>query len=256
MTEPPFELLRAPEGSQASLLFLCDHAANAVPKGHSLGLGADLLATHIAYDIGAAAVTRGLAARFASAAILGRWSRLVIDLNRGPDDPTLVMKLSDGAVIDGNRSAGEAEVARRIRDFHDPYHQAIAATIDRLDAAGTVPVLVSIHSFTPVWKGRKRKWDVGVLWDRDGRLAQPLMARLAAAGFTVGDNEPYSGALEGDTLNRHGTRRGLPHVLIEIRQDLIARAPDAFAARLQPVIAAALADMGPPTHRPPEKTHS
>jgi predicted N-formylglutamate amidohydrolase len=245
MTEPPFERIPEAPGSPAGLLFLCDHAANAVPEGCSLGLAPELLDTHIAYDIGAAVVTRDLAARFASAAILGCWSRLVIDLNRGPDDPTLVMKLSDGAVIEGNRNAGEAEIARRIRDFHDPYHGAITAAIDRIEAAGQVPTLVSIHSFTPIWKGHKRKWEVGVLWDRDDRLARPLLARLAAAGFKAGDNEPYSGALDGDTLNRHGTRRGLPHVLIEIRQDLIAESAAGFVARLAPVLAAALADMGP-----------
>lgn len=248
MTEPPFEYIPEPPGSRAGLLFVCDHAANAMPEGYgTLGLRPELLATHIAYDIGAAAVTRDLAARFASAAILGRWSRLLIDLNRGPDDPTLVMKLSDGSIIAGNRDAGPEEIARRLRDFHAPYHAAIAAEIGGLEARGVVPTVVSIHSFTPVWKGRKRKWDVAVLSDRDRRLADPLIARLAEAGLAVGDNEPYSGALEGDTLNRHGTRRGLPHVLIEIRQDRIGDTDHArrFAARLEPILRAALADMGP-----------
>ena len=102
-----------------------------------------------------------------------------------------------------------------------------------------------MHSFTPSWKGTPRRWEVGVLWDRDGRLAKPLMARLAEAGFAVGDNEPYSGALENDCLNRHGTRRGLPHVLIEMRQDLIDddSKATAFAARLKPVLDRALFDM-------------
>jgi predicted N-formylglutamate amidohydrolase len=248
MTEPPFEHIPEPSGARAGVLFVCDHAANAVPNGYgTLGLGPELLVTHIAYDIGAAAVTRDLAARFGSAAILGRWSRLLIDLNRGPDDPTLVMKLSDGSIIPGNRDAGSGEIAHRIRSFHEPYHAAIAAEIGRIEARGVIPAVVSIHSFTPVWKDRKRKWDVAVLSDRDRRLADPLIARLTEAGFAVGDNEPYSGALEGDTLNRHGTRRGLPHVLVEIRQDRIGdegRAR-AFAARLEPILKAALADMGP-----------
>jgi predicted N-formylglutamate amidohydrolase len=106
-------------------------------------------------------------------------------------------------------------------------------------------VVISIHSFTPAWKGRPRPWDVGVLYDRDRRLADPLMRRLSEAGFTVGDNEPYSGALEGDTLYQHGTLRGLPHALIEIRQDLIAsdQAAQAFAMRLTPILDAALGDM-------------
>jgi len=259
MTEPPFHRLRgagALGGAPNGLLFVCDHAANAVPEGYNLGLAADLLASHIAYDIGAAAVTRDLAARFAATAILASWSRLLIDLNRGEDDPTLVMKLSDGCVIPGNRDAGPDEIARRINIFHAPYHAAIAAEIAASGAAGQVPVLISIHSFTPVWKGRKRKWQVSVLSDRDRRLADPLLARLSAAGLTAGDNEPYAGGLEGDTLDRHGTARGLPHVLIEIRQDLVAddKRATAFAARLAPVVAAALADMGPPERR--QKTHN
>jgi predicted N-formylglutamate amidohydrolase len=259
MTEPPFHRLRGAEGlggAPSGLLFVCDHAANAVPEGTSLGLAAGLMASHIAYDIGAAAVVRDLAARFASPAILGSWSRLVIDLNRGEDDPTLVMKLSDGSVIPGNRDAGPDEIARRIQAFHAPYHAAIAAEIAATAAAGQVPVLISIHSFTPVWKGHKRKWQVSVVSDRDRRLADPLLARLSAAGLTAGDNEPYAGGTEGATLDRHGTRTGLPHVLIEIRQDLVGDAARsaAFVARLAPILAAALADMGPPERR--QKTHN
>jgi len=241
MTEAAFEAI--PATGPSNLLLLCDHASNALPPAYgTLGLSPPLFQTHIAYDIGAATVTRALAGSYGAAAVLGRWSRLLIDLNRGADDPTLVMKLSDGSLIPGNRSADAAEVPRRIADFHAPYHAAIARELDRIGPAGTI---LSFHSFTPAWKGKPRPWEVGVLWDQDGRLARPLMARLAEAGFSVGDNEPYSGALEGDTLNLHGTQRGLPHVLIEMRQDLIgddARA-QAFAAKLKPVLDAALADM-------------
>jgi predicted N-formylglutamate amidohydrolase len=235
-----YELI--PARAAMPLLLLCDHAANALPDGYDgLGLRPALFQTHIAYDIGAAHVTRALAEAYGAAAVLGRWSRLLIDLNRGADDPTLVMKLSDGSLIPGNARADAAEVARRIRDYHRPYHQAITREIDRLGS----PTLLSFHSFTPSWKGRPRPWEVGVLWDKDGRLARPLMARLNEAGFVVGDNEPYSGALENDCLNRHGTKRGLPHVLIEMRQDLIADAAMArdFAKRLKPVLDAALGDM-------------
>jgi predicted N-formylglutamate amidohydrolase len=246
MTENAFETI-AGDGI-GRLLFLCDHASNRLPEG-GLGLDPALLATHIAYDIGAAAVTRGLASAYGAPAFLGGWSRLLIDLNRGTDDPTIVMKLSDGSVIPGNvlgnREAEAREVARRIAHYHAPYHAAIDAQLDRM---GPATAVISMHSFTPAWKGRARPWEVGVLYDRDTRLAAPLMARLSAAGFAVGDNEPYSGALHGDSLYQHGTVRALPHVLIEIRQDLIADADAAqgFALRLKPILDAALSDMQEP----------
>ena len=206
--------------SAAPLLLLCDHASNAVPAAYGgLGLAPHLFETHIAYDIGAADVTRALAAAYGAAAVLGGISRLLIDLNRGSEDPTLVMKLSDGSIIPGNRDVDAAEIAERIERFHAPYHAAINTEIARIGK----PVLISLHSFTPNWKGLPRPWEVGVLWDKDGRLAKPLLAKFAEAGFVAGDNEPYSGALEGDTLFEHGAARGLPHALIELRQDLIAR---------------------------------
>ncbi|HYS45234.1 MAG TPA: N-formylglutamate amidohydrolase [Rhizomicrobium sp.] len=245
MTENAFEGVAGRSHGKNPLLFLCDHASNALPEG-GLGLDPGLLQTHIAYDIGAAALTRALAAAYGSPALLGAWSRLLIDLNRGADDPTLVMKLSDGSLIPGNilgnRDAEAAEVARRIAHYHAPYHAAIDAALDRMGADAAV---ISMHSFTPFWKGRARPWEVGVLYDRDTRLAAPLMARLKEAGISVGDNEPYSGALEGDTLYQHGTLRALPHVLIEIRQDLIETeaAAQAFASHLKPILDAALADM-------------
>jgi predicted N-formylglutamate amidohydrolase len=250
MTENAFEAI-AGDG-KCQLLLLCDHASNAMPEG-GLGLDQSLLATHIAYDIGAAAATRALARAYGAPAFLGAWSRLLIDLNRGADDPTIVMKLSDGSIIPGNnlgnRDADAAEVARRVALYHAPYHAAIDAELDRM---GPGAAIISMHSFTPAWKGRPRPWEVGVLYDRDTRLSAPLMARLKEAGFAVGDNEPYSGALVGDTLYQHGTLRGLPHVLIEIRQDLIAEeaAAQGFALRLKPILDAALVDMhGADMHR-------
>jgi predicted N-formylglutamate amidohydrolase len=234
------------------LLFICDHASNAVPQPYgTLGLEEGAFATHIAYDIGAAEVTRMLAEVFSAPAIIARWSRLLVDLNRGGDDPTLVMQLSDGRIIPGNRSLAASEIAQRVAQFHVPYHQAIAAAITDARAKGFVPAIISMHSFTPVWKDFRRPWEVGVLWDRDGRLAKPLMVALSQAGFTVGDNEPYSGELENDSLYVHGTMNGLPHVLIEIRQDLIAtsEAAKAFALRLKPIIENALTAMGPPAIR-------
>lgn len=244
MAENAFEIIPGQSGQKSvnsRLLFLCDHASNRLPEG-GLGLDPTLLATHIAYDIGAASLTRALAQAYGAPAFLGGWSRLLIDLNRGADDPTLVMKLSDGSIIPGNAGADAAEVARRIAAYHAPYHAAITAELDQI---GNEAVVISIHSFTPAWKGRPRPWQVGVLYDRDTRLSSPLMARLAEAGFTVGDNEPYTGALEGDTLYQHGTLRGLPHVLIEIRQDLIASQASAqeFALRLKSILDLALSDM-------------
>ncbi|MDB5733646.1 MAG: hypothetical protein JWP16_2458 [Alphaproteobacteria bacterium] len=244
MTENAFEAV--PGAPESKLLLLCDHASSALPPGMgSLGLKPELFATHIAQDIGAAAVTRALAAAYGAPALLGAWSRLLIDLNRGADDPTIVMKLSDGSIIPGNRDADADEVARRIALWHAPYHAAITSELDRM---GPGAVIVSMHSFTPSWKGVPRPWAVGVLYDSDARLAAPLMARLDAAGFVVGDNEPYHGALDGDTLNVHGIRRGLPHVLIEIRQDLVAdnAMAQAFAVRLKPILDMALADLKNP----------
>ena len=248
MNDPPFERI-APTHADSRLLFVCDHASSALPEAYGwLGLAPELFATHIASDIGAAVVTRTLATAFGAAAILARWSRLLIDLNRGVDDPTLVMKLSDGSIVPGNARADASEVALRIDRFHAPYHGAIVREIDTMRASAVTPMIVSVHSFTPVWKGRRRPWEIGILWDRDARIARPMMRHLERAGFAVGDNEPYSGELENDCLYRHGTMLGLPHVLIEIRQDLIAddSAARAMTARLKPVIANALAELGAP----------
>ncbi|MGB0498703.1 MAG: N-formylglutamate amidohydrolase, partial [Rubricella sp.] len=204
------------------LILLCDHATNAVPAefGGSLGLPQEDMDRHIAYDVGARGVTLRLAERLGAVALLTRYSRLVIDPNRGPDDPTLVRRIYDRSIIPGNRHAGVEEVARRRARYYDPYNAAIATEIEATLARGQVPVIVSIHSFTPQFKGRPpRPWHVGILWDEvDGRLALPLMSALRAEGdLCVGDNEPYTGKYEGDTLDRHAFRRGLPAVLIELR---------------------------------------
>jgi predicted N-formylglutamate amidohydrolase len=233
------------------MLFLCDHASNGIPAELAqLGLPASELNTHIAQDIGAAELTRWLAREFGCMAILGRWSRLVVDLNRGEDDPTVVAKLSDRRIIPGNAALDARALRARIENYHAPYHRRIADEIDAALERGTVPVLVSIHSFTPIWRGQRRPWHFGVLWDRDGRLAQPLLAELRKIKDVVaGDNEPYSGSLENDCLYRHGTMRGIPHVLIEVRQDLITE--EQGRARWWPLLARALHNalhaMGRPT---------
>lgn len=206
------------------LILLCDHAENRLPPEYgTLGLPETEFGRHIAYDPGAGAVTRGLAERLGAPAALTTFSRLLIDPNRSEDDPTLIMRLSDGAIVPGNHRVDAAERERRLTRYHTPYHVAVEQMIDRSIAAGVVPALVSVHSFTPVWRGRGRPWQIGILWDSDPRLALPMVNRLAAdKSLLVGDNEPYSGALIRDSMYRHGTQRGLAHALIELRQDLIA----------------------------------
>ncbi len=216
-----FEIVRgAPE---TSLLILCDHATNLLPPQYgTLGLDESELNRHIGYDIGAEAVALEIGRRAQATVISSRFSRLLIDPNRGPDDPTLVMSLSDGATIPGNVAADSDEIAARIENYYVPYHAAISHELDAMAERGLVPVIFSVHSFTHVWRGVLRKWHSGVLWDKDPRLAMPLLHELEArTGLEVGDNEPYSGRLRGNTLYQHGTLRGLPHALIEVRQDLI-----------------------------------
>lgn len=226
------------------LLFLADHASNAIPAEYDgLGLPTSALDRHIAYDIGVRPLTQALAARFEAPAVLSCFSRLLIDPNRGLDDPTLVMRISDGAVIPGNARHDAAERARRIARFWRPYDDAVGATITAMLATGRVPVIVSLHSYTPVWRGWERPWHAGILWDRDPRLPLPLLQALRAErGLVIGENEPYDGALKGDCLSRHATARGLPHVLIEVRQDLIGAAAGvtAWAERLERALRQAL----------------
>ena len=206
------------------LLLVCDHASNHIPdRFEGLGLPPEQLERHIAWDIGAAPVTRRLAQLFGAKAILSHFSRLVIDPNRALDDPTLIMRLSDGAIIPGNRDLSEKERQDRIDQFYIPYDDAIDRSADHIVAHHENPKIVSIHSFTHSWRGMDRPQHIGLLWDQDDRLFRRLQAALNRQnGVVVGDNQPYSGRLEGDCMYRHGTRRGIAHVLIEIRQDLIS----------------------------------
>ena len=217
----------------------CDHATNRVPEDvceNGLGLSPEDMQRHIAYDIGAAGVSRYLADILDSTAILSNFSRLVIDPNRGEKDPTVLMRLYDGSIIPSNRHADIEEKERRLDRFHRPYHNALAETADRRDDT----VIVSIHSFTPQLKGRPRRpWDIGILHSDDGRYSQPLMERLRQEDdLTIGDNEPYSGYLPGDAIDRHGRGPDRPHVLIELRNDLIAYddGQRLWAERLAPIL--------------------
>jgi predicted N-formylglutamate amidohydrolase len=238
------------------LLLLCDHASNALPAAYGrLGLPEAEFDRHIAYDIGAAAATRRMAHLLQAPALLTTFSRLLIDPNRGAQDPTLVMRVSDGAIVPGNARIDAAEVERRRQLYWQPYRDRIDAVLDRMLATGTVPAIVSMHSFTPVMKGKARPWHVGLLWDSDARLARPLIEALAAEPDLqppherIGDNEPYDGALPGDTMDTHATRRGLANVLIEVRQDLIATPAqaEAWGERLARLLAPIL--QRPDVHR-------
>ncbi|MDF1607901.1 N-formylglutamate amidohydrolase [Hoeflea sp. YIM 152468] len=241
----PFEII--PGDPRRSLVILADHAMNRLPAEYGdLGLSAEAFTRHIAYDIGVEDVTRGLCARLGVPGVLGCFSRLLIDPNRGEDDPTLIMKLSDGMVIPANHPLSADERERRLNHYHRPYHDAVGSVIaETWRKSGKPPLVISLHSFTPSWKGVARPWHAGVLWDTDPRAVHPLINALSAdPELIVGDNEPYDGALRGDTMHRHCSMTGLAHALLEIRQDLIAYPADVetWVSRLTPILAS-LADL-------------
>ncbi len=246
-TDPsPFQVLN-PEGS-ANLLLVCDHASCALPARYgNLGLSDVELHRHIGWDIGAARVAQRLAQLLDAPAVLAGFSRLLVDYNRQPDDPTLICMVSDWTIVPGNRHVDAAERAYRLKEYFDPYHAAIAERLTHLRGRVAAPVLVSIHSFTPAMKGIVRPWHVGILWNHDPRLPVPLLQVLTEdPNLVVGDNQPYSGRDEvGYTNRRHGEAAGLPHVMFEIRQDLLADErgvqewADRIAAALRRVMVAA-----------------
>ena len=223
-------------------LITCDHATNTVPPGvggGDLGLSREDMERHIAYDVGAYGVAQHLGTLLESPAISANFSRLVIDPNRGEDDPTLLMKLYDGSVIPGNRHADAAERERRLNLCYRPYHEQLARM-----AALPHAVIVSVHSFTRQLRGRDpRPWQIGILHTEDDRLSAPLIDLLKQEpDLCVGDNEPYSGHLPGDAIDRHATAFGRPNVLIELRNDLIAdhAGQKNWAERLAPILTGAL----------------
>lgn len=229
-------------------LVTVDHASARVPdavSGGNLGLSDHDMARHIAFDIGALGLARALGRALNGPVVASRFSRLVIDPNRGEDDPTLVMQLYDGSIIPANRAIPAQDVQMRLETYYRPYHGAIAA----LAQARAGATLLAVHSFTPQLRGRPpRPWHVGVLYAKDDRLARPLLQRLRAEpGIVVGDNQPYTGALQGDAMDRHGVQPGRRHVLIELRNDLIAtpQGQQAWAKRLAPILQAALRDCAP-----------
>jgi predicted N-formylglutamate amidohydrolase len=220
---PPVSTVGAP--NDLPFLIVCDHAGHILPRRlGTLGLSdADRL-RHIAWDIGAAEVAIRLAGNLGAMAILQTYSRLAIDCNRPPHVESSIATISETTEITGNLSIGDHDRACRIAAIFTPYHDLIGAELDRRRAAGIPTALIAVHSFTPVYKGETRPWQVGLLYNRDDRLARPLIALLEQeGGLTVGDNEPYSVNDESDyTIPVHAERRGLPYAEIEIRQDLIA----------------------------------
>lgn len=228
-------------------LVTCDHASNRVPDwvgGGDLGISAADMARHIAWDVGAWGLAQELGRLLDSPVIGSCFSRLVIDANRGEEDPTLVMKLYDGTIIPANRHVGPVEVEERLARLYRPYHAAYAG----LAARRADTVVLAVHSFTPCLKGRAlRPWHVGVLHSHlDDRLSGALITRLRQeADLCIGDNEPYAGHLPGDAIDRHALRPGRHNTLIELRNDLIgdAAAQAAWAARLAPVLQGVLAEM-------------
>ena len=240
---PAFTLLNA--DALRPILLVCDHASRAVPRSlASLGLDENALSQHIAWDIGAAELTRRLAQRLDAPAVLAGYSRLVIDVNRQPGDPQSILGASDGVVVPGNARLAEAAQEARAEAFHWPYHHAVDQAFARLRRAGPEPVLFSVHTFTPSLGGEDRRWDLGVLWNRDPRIAVPLIEILQeSTGLQVGDNQPYSGKDIAYTLNLHAGAAGLAHCAIEVRQDHceteagLQRFTDLLAAALNRILA-------------------
>jgi predicted N-formylglutamate amidohydrolase len=245
MTEQPYEIHGADRTSR--WLITCDHATNHVPEdvnGGDLGLPAADMSRHIAYDVGAAGVTTALADLLGAPAILSRFSRLVIDPNRGEDDPTLIMKLYDGTIIPANRHITPQEANRRLDAYWRPYH----AALKQLAARRQDTAIVAIHSFSPKLNGRApRPWQIGILHAQDTVFGPTLVERLAREpDLCVGDNEPYAGHLPGDSIDQHALTTPRPNVLIELRHDVIETDDQqhAWARRLAPILTEVLAETG------------
>ena len=234
---------------RAPVLLLCDHAGRRIPAWlGDLGLSERERARHIGWDIGAADVARALARLLDAPAVLCHSSRLVIDPNRRPGEPTSIPRVSDGTLIPANQQVDQAERRRRFRLGFLPYHRLIARCLARQRRHAGFPAIVSIHSCTDVMGGVFRPWHVGVLWNHDDRLAAPLLHALRTdRGLAVGANQPYSGRIHsGYSVPFHAERNRLPHVTFELRQDLIDT-PDraaVWAERLAAVLQQPLAEPG------------
>ncbi|UCH74009.1 MAG: N-formylglutamate amidohydrolase [Rhodospirillales bacterium] len=208
----------------APAVLLCDHASNRIPAAlDQLGLDEAARSRHIAWDIGAAEVTRHLASQLDAPALFSGYSRLVVDCNRSLDDPTAMRQISDGTIVPGNRGLDANARTARAEACYWPYHMAVTETIERIATRGIVPAIISIHTCTPVIKGFERPWHIGVLSNADRRMADLLIAELLHdSALCIGDNEPYSGLdPHGYSIETHALPAGRPNVLLEIRQDLV-----------------------------------
>lgn len=213
------------EDGRSGIVLLCEHASNHMPACYGrLGLEAKHLERHIAWDIGAAAVTRRLSARLDAPAFLGNYSRLLIDLNRPLDSAGSIPLRSEDTDIPGNAGIDEAERERRAEIMFTPFHEAVKHHLDARKAAGRATRIVTIHSFTPVFLGEKRPWHAGVLYDGANSLAGSILDGLRAdPALNVGANVPYIISADADyAVPVHGDQRGIEAVLVEIRQDLLA----------------------------------
>jgi predicted N-formylglutamate amidohydrolase len=224
---PPFEVVRP--NARSRVLLVCDHASNRVPEAlGSLGVSQEMLATHIGWDIGAAAVARHLSELLDATLFLSGYSRLVIDCNRPPHVDSSIPTVSGGVAIPGNEGVGEAAREARRRTFFEPYHAAITAELDaRMARGGAEAVtLLAIHSFTPELLGEQRPWPVALLYGRDARLAHAFRDRLRRdPALLVGDNQPYRVSADSDySIPVHGEARGILHTAFEIRQDGVTEA--------------------------------
>lgn len=250
--DPPAFHITNPDGKAAGII-VCDHASNIVPgRLNGLGLTPACLNYHISYDIGAAGVAERLAPILDMPAIFSGYSRLVIDMNRPTDDFTSIREISDGRVVPGNRGLTDRDHRQRQEELFKPYHDAVeglmAGKRRRADQLGLeAPVVISVHSCTDEMRGVKRPWHIGVLYNRDERMAEATIAALEGQNpdLTIGDNKPYSGMdAYGYTIERHALPAGLPNVLFEVRQDLIGTEEGQahYAAILGKALTAVLAD--------------
>ncbi|MEO8018494.1 MAG: N-formylglutamate amidohydrolase [Pseudomonadota bacterium] len=222
--EPPALTIERPQGA-SDFLLVCDHASRRIPQSlGSLGLDEAQLATHIAWDIGAASVARRLSALLDATVVLQNYSRLVIDCNRPLGSISSIPARSEYDHIAANEGLDSAAVAARVAEIFVPYHGGLGATLDRRHNADRPTLLVAIHSFTPVYLGKTRPWKIALMYRHDRRLGQALLELLRQdVDLPVGDNEPYAITDDSDyTIPVHGESRHIAHVGIEIRQDLIA----------------------------------